>query len=100
MIIHINVATATDHTLFTPQTGKRFRVVGYHLVSAGSVAVTWKSGTTAFGGAQSMVVGVPHTLLPNGMDRVGLMEGGDGEALKLGLGGAVQVSGWVDVDHL
>lgn len=100
MIIQINVSASGPTSIFTPATNRRFRVVGYHLASAGANTVTWKRGTTAFGGAWSFVAGVPHSALPDGMDRVGLFEGDVGEALVLDLGSGVQLSGHIDVEQL
>lgn len=100
MIIHVSAATAASHTIFTPTSGRRFQVKGFHLVAAATQTVTWKTGSTAIGGAWSFAAGVPQTCLPHGLDRVTLFEGVTGEALVLTLGQAQQLSGWIDVDHV
>jgi hypothetical protein len=100
VIKHVDIVTATDTTLFTPSAGRRFRVVGFHLVAAGDQTIIWKHATTAFGDAWTFIKGVPQTVVQNGMDRVALMEGGSDEALVLTSSTTAQLSGWVEIDHL
>jgi hypothetical protein len=39
----INASASGDNTVITGVGGKRIVVLGYHLVCAGAVAITWKS---------------------------------------------------------
>lgn len=88
----VSVSTATDHAIVAAQgVGTSIRVLGYTLVPAASVAVTWKSGSTAKSGA--MTIDTPLTsTVP--------FDCGDNAALNLTLGGAVAVTGYVNYQVL
>jgi hypothetical protein len=95
----VSVALAADNAVVAAVTGRRIRLLGYLIVSAGSVVATWKSATTALSGAMNMIVGVPQSIGPgSSMDAEPLMVCDTSEALNLTLGGAVQVSGFVIYD--
>jgi len=88
--------------------GSAIRVLGFCLVAAGAVSVTWKSGTSAPGGgsdtaltgAMPLAANVPVSptplpyVVPSGLQ--GLFQTVAGEALNLYLSGAVGVYGWVN----
>lgn len=46
----INVATATDHTIATPASGKKIQLRSYALTVGGDVGLTWLSEATAISG--------------------------------------------------
>ena len=97
----ISTATMGDQTILTGVTGRRFKIVTFFLVAAGSVVVTWKSAAsgTVLSGAMSMIVGVPFSPAPIAL-QIGTQPGifetlNQGDALVLNLSGAVQVSGFI-----
>lgn len=87
----IDEADAGDTTLVTPATGKRIRVINYLLVSAGTVAVSFKQGTTAVTGAMPLIAntGVSFPGDENGP----AFQGARSAAIKLNLSAGIQVSG-------
>ena len=87
----VDTAASGANEIIPAITGRSIRVMNYQLQAAGSVAVTWKSGTTALTGAMSLgTAGGVNVASP-----LGLLQTNTGEALNLTLGGAVQVSGHV-----
>jgi hypothetical protein len=98
--VHVNISTATTTALFTPPTGRRWQVTGYDLVAAGAQTITFKRGSTAFGGPRTMTTGVAHTLQPDRCDPVTIMQGETDEVLNLTTTTTAQVSGWVMVETL
>lgn len=97
----IDVATSGDNTIVAAAADRKIRVINYFIVAAGAVTVQWKDGSTALTGAMTMSTGVPHQSSYSAVRGVGA--GYDGHfdtsqnsALKLNLGGNVQVSGWVN----
>lgn len=90
----ITVATAATHTIIPGVTGKRLRIVSLFFTVAGEVNITLYDGGSAisgpmdFGGTsepRGIVIPFPYSPL----------ELGDGNAFKIGLSAAVQVSGLV-----
>jgi len=88
--------------------GQAVRVLGFCLVAAGAVSVTWKSGTSAPGGgsdtpltgAMPLAANTPVSptplpyVTPSGLQ--GLFQTVAGEALNLYLSGNIGVYGWVN----
>ena len=90
----VSVSSSGDNSVISGVTGKKLVVISGHLVSAGTVAVTLKSGTG--GGAVSLSGAMP--LVANGQIQmqyspVGHFETAAGSALNISLGGAVAVTG-------
>lgn len=81
--------------------GYRIRVMGGHFVADSAVTVTWKSATTALGGASSYAAngGPVLPIVPwpraDAVPPDGWFETAAGEALNMVLGGAVGVRGWL-----
>lgn len=99
--LSVSVSAATDNVLVAAIAGRRVRVLGYHLVSAGSVVATWKGGLTAISGAMTFAAGQPQTAMPaTTYDAVAIMQTDQGEALNLTLASAVRVSGWLVFDYV
>lgn len=98
----VSYATAsTQELVAAPTDGSRIKVYGYHLVAAGAVVATLKSGSTGMTGAMTMATGVPqsHPVGGSRLDKANAcMRCAPNEALNLTLGGAVQVSGWIAYD--
>lgn len=76
-----------------PGAGKRIRVLGYCLAAAGAVTAKWQSAANDLTGAMSLATGVAQ---PSGSYPGGCLDCNANEALNINLGGAVQVSGWVN----
>jgi len=88
----ISASSSGDNTIVAAVTSKKIRVLGYVIVAAGTVGVTWKSGTggTALSGLMSLTAntGIAAAYCP-----VGLLETGSGVLLNLTLDAAVAVTG-------
>lgn len=87
----VDVSASGDNTLVAAVAGKRIRVLSMAVVAAGSVSVTFKSGSTDLTGAMSLSQGVPL----ESVSGWGAFQTAAGEALVLNLSGAVQTSGWL-----
>ena len=90
-VVPVSTAASGDTLLVSSVPGRRIKVLRCTLVASGSVTVQLLSGSDGMRltGAMSMVAGRPlHT--PSGVRT------NPGEALYLNLGGAVQVSGWLE----
>jgi hypothetical protein len=82
-------------------TGRRIKITGFHLVSAADVTVKFVSGSTDLTGAMTLIKGVPHSMAPsNSLDTPEVLLCAYGEAFKLTLGSAVQVSGWIIYEYV
>jgi hypothetical protein len=91
----VNFNTAANQQLVPAQGNSKIKVTGFLLVAAGAVVVTFQSGATPISGPMSMATGIP--LQVGAGDTYGrLFETAPGQALNLLLGGAVQVSGFVN----
>lgn len=92
----IDAASAGDNTVVAAVAGKKIRVVGIKFSVASDVTVTWKSGTggTALSGAETFKAGggMSDYWGPHGY----FFETSAGALLNCSLGGAVQVSGWLN----
>lgn len=86
----IDVATIANHTIVPAVARHRIRVIAYKYLAAGTVNATFKSNDTALEGPIPLVVN-------SGAVCSECMEGhlltAEGEALKLTLDAAIQVSG-------
>jgi len=91
----ISQATADTQDIVAAVSGKRIRVLALVLVAAGAVVATIKSSSTALTGAMTLAAGVPVKAGPATALGAEEIITAAGEALKLTLGGAVQVSGWI-----
>lgn len=84
-------ANGAGNTIVAAVAGKRIRVTGYVLNALTAVTAKWFSNTTALSGPIALgATGIVVAPVDNGD---GHFETVAGEALKLTLGGAVQVSG-------
>lgn len=88
-------STAATFILANALPGYQFRVVEYHLASAGDNTYTLKSASTAITGPLQLIKGVPHpkefcddTLTTQ-----------PGEALNITLSAAVAVGGWFRIEQ-
>lgn len=92
----ISVSSSGDNTIVAAVTGRRIRVQNYTIIAAGSVSVTWKSGSNAISGAMPLAANggaAPAAGGPNANGPDGVLETNGGEALILNLSGAVGVYG-------
>ena len=92
----ISAASSGDNEIVAAVTGRKIRVQNYTIVSAGTVNVTWKSGSTAISGAMPFVANgslSPAAGGPNANGIDGVLETAGGEALVLNLSGAVGIRG-------
>lgn len=90
----ISGVTDGDNTVVAAVTGKRVRVIGLHMVSAGDQTAVFQSaaGGTALTGVMTMIKGVPFTAYnPLGLFEQDVAD----ELLNLALTESVQVSGFV-----
>lgn len=90
-VIHkaiINVATADDHTIATPASGKKIQLRSYALTTGGDVGITWLSGGNAISGVMAFggenePRGIVHNLgdypLETEVDEVLALRVSDGE---------------------
>jgi hypothetical protein len=93
--VPINVATAADHTLHTPQSDRRWMLLDLYLQAEGNVDATFKSGSTAVSGAIALTTSL---IIDRANQGLPIMAGRTaGQALVLTLSGAVQVNGWATV---
>lgn len=102
MLAAINASASGDNEIVPAKTGMTIRVLAYFLVAAAEVVTTWKSGaSTELSGPMTLIKGVPLAPTPAmpGTLRPALVETTAGEALNLGLGGAVQVSGHLEYEY-
>jgi hypothetical protein len=88
----IDNAISPDNTIVAAVAGKKIRVLGFFLVSAGTVVTRFESGTggTALTGQMTMAVNVVQS---SGFSPVGWFETVAGELLNLELSAAVSVDG-------
>ncbi len=87
----ISVSSSGDNTIVAGVPSKQIRVLGYDLVCAGAVVVTWKSSTAG-------AISGPKSFAANGGESkpesiTGLLQTAVGEGLVLNLGGNVSVGG-------
>lgn len=94
MYAAINASTSgANNTIVAAVAGKQIRVMGYVLNGLTAVTAQWHSNTTALSGP--IALGATGTFVCPNDNGDGHMETVAGEALKLTLGGAVQVSGHI-----
>lgn len=90
----ISAATGSaENTIVAAVASKRIRVTGYVVNAVTAVTVRWFSNTTALSGA--IALGATGSLVCPNDNTDGWFETAAGEALKMTLGGAVQVSGHI-----
>lgn len=94
----IDVATIADHTIVAAKAGHSIRVKNYTIIAGGAVNVTWKSGTNAISGALPLVANSGAAPSAGGDGHI--LDTADGEALKLTLDAAVQVSGHLCYEYV
>lgn len=93
MYAAISTATSGDQTIISADATKKIKVLSYVVVADGTVAITWKRGSTAMSGAMSLVVntGVASPLgFPGGGS---IFETAANEALVLNLSASIGVRG-------
>lgn len=100
LTVSVDTATSGANTIVAADTNRRIHVLSYNLVSAGTVTVVWKSGSTALTGAMTLTVGVPNTVSGGEGTLTPVLRTAANEALVLTLGGNVQVSGHVTYDYV
>jgi len=86
----VSAATSGDRTIIAASAGKTVRIYKCFIVSAASVALTFKDGATAMTGAVSLIAGNP-LIMP--YDDFPWFSCSTGNAFVIGLSGAVQISG-------
>ena len=93
----ISASSSGDNTVVAAVTGKKIRVLNYTAIAAGSVSITWKSGaSTSLSGAMPLAANggaAPSAGAQTPIGQIPLFETAQGEALVLGLSGAVLVAG-------
>lgn len=95
MYAKIDTATSgAGNTIVAAVSGKQIRVTGYVLNALTAVTAQWYTGTSA-ALSGPIALGATGTIVCPNDDGDGHFETVAGEALKLTLGGAVQVSGHV-----
>lgn len=88
---HAPISLAASGDLVALVSGRRIRVIAYHLVAAGAVTVKFQSGgTTDLTGAMTCATGAAQSPAEC---RAGHFQTAVGEKLNLVLSAAVQVSG-------
>lgn len=90
----INIATAATHTIVAAVSGKKISIVALVFTVAGEVNVTLQSNATAISGAMDF----GGTDEPRGIAQVNgnyPLQTNTGEAFKMTLSAAIQVSGYV-----
>ena len=88
----ISASASGDNSIVAANATKKLRVLGYVLVSSGTVNVTWRRGTTALTGAMPLIA---NTGIASAFSPVGWFETNTNEALNLNLSGATAVYGHV-----
>lgn len=92
--VKVDTASSGQTTLVSATAGKKVKVVGYALIAGGTVAVKLQSNSTDLTGAYPLVAN--GGIVDRGQQDGGhVLETAVGEALKLNLSAAVQVSGTV-----
>lgn len=88
----IDAATSGDNTIVAAVSGKKIRVLGFFLVSGGTVTARFESdaGGDALTGQMTLAVNVE---VAPGYNPAGWFETNAGELLNLELSGAVSVDG-------
>jgi hypothetical protein len=90
----INIATATTHEIITAVTGKKIKIVNLMFTVFGETNVTLQSDATPISGALDFgATDEPRGMVQHFGDAP--LETISGEAFKITLSGAVQVSGYV-----
>lgn len=94
----IDCSSATANEIVPAIAGKIIRVLGFHMMAAGTVNPRWRSGAaTSKSGAYPLIAntGVSPAYNPRGVILCGR-----GEALNLVLDQAVQVSGGISFEYI
>ena len=86
----IDAATSGFNTLVAAVAGKKLRVLNYAFMAAGSVNANFASASTALTGAYPLAA---QTGVSSSHSEDGVFETIAGDALRLNLSGAIQVSG-------
>lgn len=100
----IAASSSGDNEVVAAVTGRKVRVLAFHLSFGGTVNAKWKSGTSTdksgllYGVAATQVAGRAHVPAPSQQTPPFMFETAAGEALNLNLSGAVAVGGWVTYD--
>lgn len=84
-------------------TGRKIRLLAFHLSFSGSVNAKWQSASTdktglIYGAAATQVTGRAHEPAPSQVAPPFVLETAAGEALNLNLSGATAVGGWATYD--
>lgn len=82
---------STFAVVAAPTNGKRIRITGYELTSAGSNTIVFKDGTTALSGAMPLIAGSRLGVPP---DEKPAFETRANTAFNVTLSAAVQVAGY------
>jgi len=86
----ISAASSGNNEIVAAVTGKKIRVLSYHLSSGGTVNAKWRSANTDKSG---LIYTVAGSQVPVAFSPLGHLETVAGEALNLNLSGAVAVGG-------
>ena len=91
--VAVNTASSGDTALVAAQPGKKIRVIGLDVHSAGTVTIALKDGSSVYeGGVRSLILGSQCVIKHPYMGQPAY-EGTVNTALNIALGGAVQVTG-------
>ena len=88
----ISASSSGDNEIVASVSSRKIRILSYVIVSAGTVNVTWRSGTTPKTGAMPLIA---NTGVASGFNPVGHCETAATTALNLNLSAAIGVFGHV-----
>jgi len=101
----VSISTAGDNTVITTGSGEMpaawdngstyIAIDSLTLVAANTVTVQLKSGSTNYGGAMTLIAGVPLVIINSPRNEHGIITLAPNQNFVINLGGAVQVSGFV-----
>lgn len=89
----VSASSSGDNTLVAAVASQKTRAYRFVLVSAGTVSVKFKRGSTDLTGAMPLVA---NQVLSVNLSAEPYFETGTNEALILNLSGAVAVTGWIE----
>ncbi|HEX8266970.1 MAG TPA: hypothetical protein VF596_16330 [Pyrinomonadaceae bacterium] len=89
----IDVASSGDNTLVAAVSGRRIKVLDYTFVCSGTVNAKFRSNSTDLTGAMAFVANSGIASAKGSISQGAILATQSGEALKLNLSSAVQVSG-------
>jgi hypothetical protein len=92
----VNTSTSGDNTMVAaPGAGKHLAIDFITIIPTSAVSVTFKTGSTAYGGAFPLDTKQSLTIENAIHNHDGVITCADNEAFVISLGGAVQVGGFI-----